>query len=169
MALPMVIALPPAPVLPPFGGARTSCPWPGTSQWPSRAGAGQLPLPGLDIQRAQATVAVRLERAHAQRLGQGQGLTVGGFGQLGLRGLAVRVDLAEEPQGPGLLTLLRVRAAELQATHRDCQRLVEAAEAQIRLAQPDMDLTLMISMASVETLCSSSGRASDTRPARTYA
>ena len=84
-------------------------------------------------------MAVRLERAHAQCLGQSQGLTVGGCGQLGLRGMAVRVDLAEEPQGPGLLTLLRVRAADLQATHRDCQRLVEAAEAQIRLAQPDMD------------------------------
>jgi hypothetical protein len=32
-----------------------------------------------------------------------------------------------------------VRAADLQATHRDGQRLVAAAEAQIRLAQPDMD------------------------------
>ena len=94
---------------------------------------------GLAIQSAQAVVAVGLKRAHAQRLGQGQGLTVGGFGQLGLRAMAVRVDLAEEPQGPRLLTLLRVRAAELQATHRDGQRLVEAAEAQIRLAQPDTD------------------------------
>jgi hypothetical protein len=48
---------------------------------------------------------VRLERAHAQRVGQGQGLTVGGFHGLGLRGMAVRVDLAEEPQSPRLLTL----------------------------------------------------------------
>jgi hypothetical protein len=80
-----------------------------------------------------------LKRAHTQRVGQGQGLTVGGFGPRGLRGMAVRVDLAEEPQGPGLLTLLGIRAAELQATHRDCQRLVEAAEAQIRLTQPDTD------------------------------
>src|SRR5882724_12595550 len=84
-------------------------------------------------------MAVGLERAYAQRVGLGKGLTVGGFGQLGLRGMAVRVDLAEEPQGPGLLTLLGVRAAELQPTHRNCQRLVEAAEAQIRLAQPDTD------------------------------
>src|SRR5262245_21495246 len=56
--------------------------------------------------------------------------------------MAVHVDLAEEPQGPRLLTLLRVRAAELQATYRNCQRLVEAAEAQIRLTQPDMDSVL---------------------------
>src|SRR5262245_13952672 len=52
--------------------------------------------------------------------------------------MAVRVDLAEEPQGPRLLTLLGLHAAELQATHRDCQRLIAAAEAQIRLAQPAM-------------------------------
>ena len=49
------------------------------------------------IQRTEAVVTVGLERAHAQRLGQSQGLTVGGFDQLGLRGLAVRVDFAEEP------------------------------------------------------------------------
>ena len=97
------------------------------------------PLADYGIQRAETPVAVRLERAHAQRLGQSQGLTVGGFDQLGLRGLAVRVDLAEEPQGPGLISLSCGHAAELQATHRDCQRLVEAAEAQIRLAQPDTD------------------------------
>ena len=102
-------------------------------------GACLLWLTYLRIQCAQTPVAVRLERAHAQRLGQGQGLTVGGFGRLDLRGLAMRVDLAEEPQGPGLLTLLRVRAAELQAPHRDGLRLVEAAEAQIRLTQPDTD------------------------------
>ena len=83
--------------------------------------------------------------------------------------MAVRVDLAEEPQGPRLLTLLCVHAAELQATHRDGQRLVEAAEAQIRLAQPDTDPAPHDPVASVEALGSSSGRASDTRPARTYA
>jgi hypothetical protein len=85
-------------------------------------------------------MAVRLERAHAQRLGQGQGLTVGGCGSLGLRGMVVRIDLTEEPQGPGLIY------ASLSQT---------------------WTLPLMIPMASVETFCSSSGRASDTRPART--
>ena len=59
---------------------------------------------------------MRLERAHAQRVGQDQGLTVGGFGRLGLWGLAVGVDLAEESQGPRLITLLRLCAAEIQAT-----------------------------------------------------
>src|SRR5215216_5188147 len=91
------------------------------------------------IQGAEAPVAVGLERAHAEFEGKRESFAVGGFSRLDRRGMAVRVDLAEEPQGPGLLTLLCVRAAELQATYRDCQRLVEAAEAQIRLTQPDMD------------------------------
>ena len=38
-----------------------------------------------DIQRAQATVAVGLERAHAECVGQGESLAVVGFGQLNLR------------------------------------------------------------------------------------
>jgi len=40
---------------------------------------------------------MRHERAHAEILGQGAGLAVGGFGQLDLQGLALRGDLAEEP------------------------------------------------------------------------
>src|SRR5712691_1274263 len=72
--------------------------------------AGFLLLAERAVQHPQAEVAVRLERAHAQRLGQGQGLSVGSFGQLGLRGLAVRVNLAKEPQSPRLLTLLCMRA-----------------------------------------------------------
>src|SRR5262245_49879693 len=55
--------------------------------------------------------------------------------------MVVRVDLTEEPQGPCLLPLVRVRPADLQATQRQCQRLVEAAEVQIRLAQPHIGTT----------------------------
>ena len=51
-------------------------------------GAGLLPLAGRGIQRAEAAVAVGLERAHAQLLGQGEGLAVVGFGRLDLRGIA---------------------------------------------------------------------------------
>jgi hypothetical protein len=98
-----------------------------------------LPLARPGVQRPEATVAVCLERAHAECPGQSQGLTVGGCGSLGRRGIVVRIDLAEEPQGPRLITLSRVRAADLQATHGKCQRLVEAAEAQLRLAQPELD------------------------------
>ena len=50
-------------------------------------GTGRLPLAGLGVQRAEAAVAVGLERAHAQLLGQGEGLAVVGVGRLGLRGM----------------------------------------------------------------------------------
>jgi hypothetical protein len=43
-------------------------------------------------------VAVGLGWAHPQLLGEGEGLAVGGFGELNLRGIALRVDVAEEAQ-----------------------------------------------------------------------
>ena len=43
----------------------------------------------LGIQRAEAKVAVGLERAHAEFVGQGEGLTVVGFSRLDLWGLAM--------------------------------------------------------------------------------
>src|SRR5262249_35836353 len=59
-------------------------------------GAGLLPLAGLGIQRAEAPVAVGLERTHAQILGQGEGLLVVRFGWLDLRGIAPRRNIAEQ-------------------------------------------------------------------------
>jgi hypothetical protein len=47
-------------------------------------GTGLLPLAGLGIQRAEAAVAVGLEWAHAQLIGEGQRLLVVGFGLLGV-------------------------------------------------------------------------------------
>jgi|RhiMetdeSRZDD1v2_1073273.scaffolds.fasta_scaffold39226_3 hypothetical protein len=48
--------------------------------------ARQLLLASLGIQRAEAAATVGLERAHAQRPGQGEALAVGGFGPLGIGG-----------------------------------------------------------------------------------
>ena len=45
----------------------------------------QLRLACLRIERAKAAVIVGLERAHAKRLGQGEGLAVVGFGLFGVR------------------------------------------------------------------------------------
>ena len=56
-----------------------------------------LPLACPGVQRAEAEVAVRLERTHAEFFGQGQGLTVVGFSGFDLWGIPARVDLAEEP------------------------------------------------------------------------
>src|SRR5438093_12608218 len=60
--------------------------------WPSQ----------LEVQRPEAAVAVRLERAHAQRLGQSEGLAVVVGGWLDLWGRLACRTLAQEPQGPGL-------------------------------------------------------------------
>ena len=40
-------------------------------------------------------MAVRLEGAHAQLLGQGEGLVIGGFGLLDIRGVGVGLDNAK--------------------------------------------------------------------------
>jgi hypothetical protein len=55
---------------------------------------------------------VGLERAHAEFLGQGEGLAVGGCGRLDLREIAMHSDLTEEPECIGLLsTALEVTGA----------------------------------------------------------
>ena len=77
--------------------------------------AGLLLLAGLGIQRAEAPVAVGLERAHAELLGQGEGLAVVGFGLLDLRGIALRRNLAEEPQGICLVAMFLVLAGSRRA------------------------------------------------------
>jgi hypothetical protein len=79
-------------------------------------GSGQsrvslLPPVELRIQHAETTMAVGLERAHADRLGQGEGLAVVALGRLDLRGAAVRGDVAEEPQGIRLIALPLITAA----------------------------------------------------------
>ena len=58
-------------------------------------GAGLLPLAGRGVQRAKAQVAVGLERAHAEFLGQGQGLLVVGFGLCGIGRIGVGLDNAK--------------------------------------------------------------------------
>ena len=62
----------------------------------------------------QATVAVRLERAHAQFLGEGEGLAVVRGGLVDIRRLALCGDLAKEPQGVCLVPPSFVATGERQ-------------------------------------------------------
>ena len=55
-----------------------------------------LLLADRGIQRAEAAVAMGLERAHAEFLGQGEGLAVVGFGQFDYLRLALRRNVTEE-------------------------------------------------------------------------
>ena len=50
-----------------------------------------------------------LERTHAEVVGQGQGLLVGGLGRRTVRGLPMRCNVTEEAQGIRLVTALLVR------------------------------------------------------------
>ena len=72
-------------------------------------GAGLLPLANRGIQHTEATVAVGLERAHAECFGQGQGLLVVGFGVRDIGGIGVGMDDAKlvqrERLAPAFLAL----------------------------------------------------------------
>jgi hypothetical protein len=75
----------------------------------SRCGAGLLPTAGLGVQPTSSKVAVSHELAHAEFLGQCQGLLVVRFGLLDIRGIGVGMDNATLVQhkrlGPTLLEL----------------------------------------------------------------
>ena len=62
-----------------------------------------LPLACPGVQRAEAEVTVHLERTHTEFLGQGEGLAVVGCSGFHLWGIAVRMELTEEPQGVGFV------------------------------------------------------------------
>src|SRR5439155_1514929 len=94
-----------------------------------------FPLTRLRIQRAEATVAVRLERAHTQLFGQGEGLAVVADGGLDLWGCLARRALAQEPQGPGLGAALLALAGEVESLRGALARLLQATRQQIGLAQ----------------------------------
>ena len=57
---------------------------------------GMLSSSHMVVQGAETSVAVGLEWAHAQFVGQGKSLAVVGFGLFGLRGLAPCRNLTEE-------------------------------------------------------------------------
>jgi hypothetical protein len=71
---------------------------------------GLLLLALLEIQGAEATVAVGLERAHAEFVGQGEGLLVVGFGLRDIGGVGVGMEDAKLVQcNPGSRGSGRVR------------------------------------------------------------
>src|SRR5262252_9211119 len=87
------------------------------------------------IQGAKSPAAMGLERAHAEFLGQGEGLLVMICSRLALRRLALCRDLAEEAQGIRLVASFLVRTRDLQRTLSKGMRLLHAAGQQIRIPQ----------------------------------
>ena len=80
-------------------------------------------------------MAVGLERAHAQLLGQGEGLAVVGFGLRRLRRIAPRGDRAEEAQRIRLVATFLVRTGECERLLGEGVRLLQTAGQQLRLAE----------------------------------
>jgi hypothetical protein len=80
-------------------------------------------------------VALGLERAHAEFLGQGKTLLVVSFGLRALRGLAPRRNVAEEVQRIRLLATLLLRTGERQRAFSEGVRLLQATGQHLRLPQ----------------------------------
>src|SRR4029450_12260813 len=81
----------------------------------------------LAVQRTKTAVAVGLERAHTQLLGECKGLLVIGFSLCDLRRRALCCDLAKEPQGVSFVAPFLVGSGELQCTLRLGRRFVQPA------------------------------------------
>ena len=118
-------------------------------------------------------MAVRLEWAHAQLLGQGEGLAVVAGGGLALGGRLARHTLTQEPQGPGLVAALLVLAGEVDSLRGALARLFQAASQQIRLAEAGDHERQTPAVCpwrpACSTPCSTSARPAATRPSRAYA
>src|SRR5262245_14887909 len=89
----------------------------------------------LVIQCPEPHVAMRLQRAHANLLSQGEGLAVVGFGQRALRRRAPQRDLTEEAQGIRLIAPFLLRTGERQRTFGEGLRLLQTASHQLRFPQ----------------------------------
>ena len=82
-------------------------------------GAGQCSTVCLAVERAETVVTVRLQRAHAEVFGQGEGVLIVDHGWLAIRRLTPCCDVAEQAQGIGLVTAFLVLTSERQRTHCD--------------------------------------------------
>src|SRR5262249_34950621 len=129
--------MPPAPAPPWSPGARRSCPWRGTSRWPwtTRRGparAGRWRHTGCRGHGGSGPGA-----SACRVFGQSAGLLVGTCGELDLRRLALRGDLAEQPEGPRSRTPVSVRMGELEGLLGEPHGVIHAPGHQIGLAQPE--------------------------------
>ena len=106
-------------------------------------------------------MAVGLEGAHAELVGQGEGLAVVAGNGLDLGGSAVRGDLSQEPQGPGLMAAFVVLTGVIEGTPGKLARLPTApvsryASLTQRNGDDDCDPCIKTDGS---IACSSSGRA----------
>ena len=80
-------------------------------------------------------MAVGQERAHAEFVGQGEGLAGSGLRPARLRGIALRGNLAEEAQGIRLVAAFLVLTGERQRALGEGVRLLQVASQHLRFPQ----------------------------------
>ena len=101
-----------------------------------QGGAGLLPLAGGGVQGAQPEVAVGHERAHAEFVGQGQGLLVVGFGLRGVGGIGVGLDGAKLVQRVRLASALLLLPGQVERLACVLPGLLAASRQTTDLAEP---------------------------------
>ena len=87
------------------------------------------------VELAEPQVAVGHKGAHAQFVGQRQGLAVVLFGTLHFSGIAMRGDLAEEPLTPRLMPPFPVVTSEIERAQTLRPGVVDPAGPEIGLAE----------------------------------
>src|SRR5690348_12036332 len=89
------------------------------------------------IQRTQAAVAVGLEWAHAQLVGEGEGLAVVGFGLIAHPRLTLCCNLTEEAQGIGFVAPLLTRTDKIENVPGEVVGFFPATSPEQGFTQPD--------------------------------
>src|SRR5262245_48268688 len=89
------------------------------------------------MQHAEAEMAAGHERSHPKFLGLQEGSSVAGRRRSHIGRFGVRLDLAEETRGPGLVASLVMALSEGEGPVRDVSRRLLAAVPEIRLAEID--------------------------------
>ena len=97
---------------------------------------GLLTTADLAVQPAEPMVAVGLERAHAECLGQGQGLLVVGFSLHDIGGVGVGLDGAQLVQRMRLVATLFVLSGQVERLVRMLPGLLAASRQTTDLAEP---------------------------------
>ena len=106
---------------------------------------------GLVVQPAQPMVAVGHKRAHAQLLGQGQGLLVVCFGLLGIGGIGVGMDSAKLVQRMRLVSVFLLLPGQVERLARVLPCLIAASRQTTDLAEPCDPVGLISQLARADT------------------
>ena len=98
-----------------------------------RAVRASASRPAWGVQLPKTVVTVRLQRAHAEFLGQGEGVLIVGLSLLDGSRLALHGNVAEQAQGIRLVTAFLVCTGERQCPFSEGVCLLQVASQQMGL------------------------------------